>query len=174
MSERRQVYEAAREVLDHPASAEPDDPRYQSKQVFEWFGRATLLAQSLEFELATLLTAADAYTKEEFTLKDIERLRRINLKATMGELRQLVRRLNPPLVQDDDLLDALDEALDVRNHLAHHFFIEHIRDIDSFTGRFAMLRELLETIEMFQSVFERLKPIIQRVRSVDEDHRQPS
>lgn len=52
--------------------------------------------------------------------------------------------------------DALDNALALRNGLAHHFFTEHRSDMRPSTGRSRMLRELLDAIEMFEDVRERL------------------
>jgi hypothetical protein len=166
VSEGRQLYEAAREVLDDPVSAEPDDPRYQSRQVYEWFGMAALSWQWLEFQLATVLMA-DAHSKGEFdnseklTDGDIEKLRKwlvwINQEATMG---RLVKELRRRFAQDDDLPVAVGHAVDVRNHLAHHFFIERRAEIRSSTGRSRMLRELLDAIEMFQDVSDRLNVTI--------------
>jgi hypothetical protein len=145
-----------------------DDESYQIRHVYSWFGLAAYQGQVLETGLLNVLTLAQTSATADATRQTFDEFFEGNLKATMGKL---ITLLKPFLMVGDDLLGLLAKALAERNRLAHHFFRDHDKDFISFSGREAMLAELMLARDLFDEVDERLAPVKRRLiasRGIDE------
>jgi len=87
-------------------------------------GEALHLAQTLEFNISTLISIMNRRFQAH-----IEAAPLIvgDDKRTLG---QLIREIQKRAKIDQGAIDALSEALEARNYVAHHFFI---RNIAAFT-----------------------------------------
>lgn len=87
-------------------------------------GEALHLAQTLEFNISTLISIMNRHYQAH-----IEGAPLIvgDDKRTLG---QLIREIQKRAKIDQGGIDALSEALEARNYVAHHFFI---RNIAAFT-----------------------------------------
>lgn len=136
----------------------PDDA-YQRREVFAHYGAAMLYAQVLEQGLVNALTFAQTATHQAGTQQLFDFNFGANLSVTMG---RLLHRIKPFLGDDMELVDELTGALELRNRLAHSFWVEHDRNFLSFAGRERMMAEAIAAQETFQAVDERLTPVLNR------------
>jgi len=83
------------------------------------------------------------------TWDDIRRLYEKADRKTLGQILSTLGKLTP---FDPILEDQLDEALNKRNYLIHHFFVEHSESLLSAVGRRKMIDELTEIIALFKVV----------------------
>jgi hypothetical protein len=139
-----------------------DDAAYQRREVFAHYGAAMFYAQVLEQGLVNVLTFAQTATSRVGTREVYDFNFTANLSVTMG---RLLRRLKPFFAEDLTLDSALSAALELRNRLAHSYWVEHDRNFFSFAGREIMLTELIEGQELFQEVDKRLAPVLERYLS---------
>ncbi len=132
----------------------PLDQDGHIREVFAFYGLAMAKVQALEMGAINLLVMArivDARQKAEEIVGDPwERL----LKETLGKL---IRRLTPYLERDPRFVADLEDALKIRNMLAHAYFNIRSDEMLSFTGRNLMLHEL-------QGVHERTSSLVDRLR----------
>ena len=113
----------------------------QSNAVFACFGSAAQHAQLFEDELKRFLVFLNGFTQADLALEDLEAIEATTQKKTMGTLLRLVRqkvRFLEPAVEE-----KLQHALESRNFLIHHFFLERDKKFENKAGRFAMLKELV-------------------------------
>lgn len=109
--------------------------------VYRKFGEVSEAAQLLETELGTRLLVMGCIEQDLLDnpdpIKSSELYKRIN-KQTLG---QMLRKLaeNAPFCDVEELLT---DALSVRNHLAHTFYIRHNLRRNSENGRTIMLQDL--------------------------------
>ena len=119
----------------------------QIKEVYAHAGLALYLAQCFEMSLANFLFIFHRATNDLITIEELLAVEKSNERKTLGAL---LRRTKDFCNFDQDAIGRLDEALDFRNHLAHHFFKVHGEDFLSFTGREKMLESLLAMQRSFQ------------------------
>jgi hypothetical protein len=133
---------------------EPDD--FDEKEVFAFFGLAYYQAQVLEQQFVSFAAMLHVTGKTGITRDFIDRLFNNFESRTLGYLFREARRLTvfPPAV-DQRLADALER----RNHLAHHFFAQHAADFMIEQGRRAMIQDLRSATELFLVASEDLKSI---------------
>ncbi|WHP29819.1 hypothetical protein QMG90_13525 [Trabulsiella odontotermitis] len=74
----------------------------------------------------------------------------------MGQLLGLIRKLE---LLDSNIEVMLSTTLKKRNWLAHSFFVDHAVDFINKNGRDQMIKELNDSIELFNSVEDILYPI---------------
>ena len=106
----------------------------QSNTVFACFGSAAQHAQMLEQAFVRFLHLYNQFSGRSLTL---EKLNKQTLGSLIKELEKHVT-LNDP--RPPELLSA---ALESRNFLMHHFFLERDLQLADEPGRFALLSELL-------------------------------
>lgn len=150
---------------------DPDIPPVENccdKEPFAFFGLASYWAQVLEHSALNLalvlrLPALELVSKSLFDELYAELTRR-----TFGHLVKAAQRV--VAISDEDRR-VLDEALDLRNILTHHYFREHAEDFVSEKGRGEMKEELQRVIAKFKSadyVLEKLYRPLWKKYGVDE------
>jgi hypothetical protein len=125
--------------------AEGNDP----KEVFAFFGLAAYCAQVLEQELILFASTLELSRRTGVVRSDVEALLETLDSRTLGRLISEARRLTK-IPRDLDM--SLDEALRLRNLLAHRFFERHSEDFISNAGRADMIRELRTSALAFKKV----------------------
>jgi hypothetical protein len=128
----------------------PDTPPFSEAAVLTWFGLAADAAQAFETALATFtivmrLSDDPGMTSPELRgnpFKSVE-------KRTLGHVLHEARRV----VSFHELLDkSLQEAVNTRNYLFHHFFPMNSSRMESEEGRAIIVGELQKAITLFSSM----------------------
>jgi hypothetical protein len=119
----------------------PDFNDGQRAVVFACFWAAAHGAQTFEVALRRFLTAynkkfSDCATLEEFGSNQTK-LR----KRTMGQLVERVKKVMD--IAEPVITQHFDDAVESRNFLMHHFFIERGGDLDSEDGRIRLINDLI-------------------------------
>ncbi|MGJ3224868.1 hypothetical protein ACQEUV_05785 [Micromonospora aurantiaca (nom. illeg.)] len=139
----------------------PPDEDGHIRETFAFYGLAMAKVQQLEMGAINLLVMArivNARPKaEEIVGNPWEPL----LKETLGKL---VRRLKPYLERDPQFVTDLEDALKIRNMLAHAYFNVRCEEVLSFAGRNQMLLEL-------QGIHVRMESLADRLRKACEPYR---
>ena len=123
-------------MTDDPAAVEE-----HIKEVYAQAGLALYFAQCFEMALANFLFIYHRATNDRVTVEELLALESSNAKKTLGALLMKTKDL---CSFDQDALDRLDQALEHRNRLSHHFFKDHGESFLSWSGREKMLEVLLE------------------------------
>lgn len=140
--------------------AELDDESYQIREVFVRYGLAMYTAGVLEKGLVNVATLARTDSVENATRSDFDTMFEDLNRGTMGSV---LRKLEPFLEDDVELLDDLRTTVRCRNHLAHSFFWEHSVRFTTTEGREEMLSELHQLTHLFEQMDARLAPVVDRV-----------
>jgi hypothetical protein len=122
-------------------------------EVFRCAGCALLSAQFMEKELAFLLL--------------IPRLKKLGTFPSEGEIHEAIDKLDHmtlgQLIRQlkafgdiGELSAKLQDALEKRNHLAHHFFQAYCNKLDDSGAQEAMKGELLNIKRLFDEMFDGL------------------
>lgn len=136
-----------------------DDDSYQIRETFAQYGVAMYHAQVLEHGLVNVLTVAQTSSDSMGTRTLFDLNLDANQNVTMGKI---LHRLKPFVDGDADLIGALEGALGLRNHFAHHYWGDHDRDFLTVRGRELMIAESLSATATFQAVDTRLEPVLHR------------
>jgi len=120
---------------------EPDynDP----KEVYAFFGLAACCCQHIEQGLVNLIVGLRILDVNSPTWMDV---RKLYTEADRKALEQILVQVRKKLSFEPSPIDGIYEALVKRNHLAHHFFVEHVEDAKSANGRREMIDELRKTV----------------------------
>ncbi|EHN8912880.1 hypothetical protein ABFO89_002028 [Enterobacter hormaechei] len=139
------------------------DTSEHCKEVYAYFGLAMYRAQCVEQSIVQLLIFFDFFTKNvpTFTTHDkweveFDKFDKVLSEKTMGQLLGLIRKLE---LLDGNIEIMLSTTLKKRNWLAHSFFVDHAVDFINKNGRDQMIRELNDSIELFNSIEDILNPI---------------
>jgi hypothetical protein len=128
----------------------------QVRDVFAAYGAAMEHCQALERVLGAFLALALGPSPEAPHGEELERLLQRNFRETLGTL---VRRLRGRLPDGEDLEDALGNALEIRNWLAHDYYWERVADFQSGEGRVRMLAELEEAAARLGEAGDRINAV---------------
>lgn len=112
------------------------------ESIYTEFGRASEIAQAIEFDLGRALLAHEGLDQRVYVFdswEPQEALLDAIRKKTLGQSLQSMRARYNLL---GDVGPVLDGALRARNHLAHNFFGQHTVDMESDAGRDSMIRHL--------------------------------
>ncbi|CAL4861113.1 hypothetical protein [Microbacterium sp. MM2322] len=145
-----------------------DDESYQIREVLAQYGAAMYQAQVLESGLINVLAIAEGNGIPNATVRDFDAVIDAASRKTMGAL---LRKLQPHLGSDTELVEDLQAGLRLRNRLAHSFFGEYSVGFTRPEGRESMLVELHIAIERFEGLDRRLDPVLGRyldARGIDE------
>ncbi|MBX3628035.1 MAG: hypothetical protein KF892_23705 [Rhizobacter sp.] len=123
------------------------------KVVYERAGRASELAQLLEYEIGTALLALDGIQTGSYLAPNADEYTRLRAELESKTLGQSLRRLKDQLSLQTDIEAELTEALRVRNHLAHHFFRQHGLAMLEEDGQKKMIQELDECIAALHTAY---------------------
>ncbi|MGK7244961.1 hypothetical protein ACSPAH_03645 [Buttiauxella agrestis] len=139
------------------------DTSEHCKEVYAYFGLAMYRAQCVEQSIVQLLIFFDFFEKKapEFSTidrweADFDKFDKVLSEKTMGQLVGLIKKLE---ILDDDIESILSKTLKKRNWLAHSFFVDHAIDFVNQTGRNNMIKELNQSISLFNFVEDMLLPI---------------
>jgi hypothetical protein len=131
---------------------EKDKIKESMSKVFQCAGRALFTAQLMEKELAFLLLIPEIKIKQRLpSEEDVqESIKRLN-KMTFGTL---VRKLKETAIMDTTSENLLQEALDERNFLSHHFFDVYQGKLDDLKTHKIMRERLSNMKEIFNEIFD--------------------
>lgn len=122
------------------------DDAERSKHVYTCAGLALYWAQCFEQQLQILLLCEGKLRRDLRTMDDWDQLDAKLAKSTCGALLKEVRgrvRIDPPGIRN------LDEALRLRNHIAHHFFWQNAVNFFHRAGKERMVIELASAANCF-------------------------
>jgi hypothetical protein len=121
----------------------------QRREVFARFGVAMYYAQCLEHQLGLML--ASMYNRQflEVPPENRDALYDTELAKTLG---RMVKDLKNAIDISPTLQDRLNNAVEIRNWLAHRYFYERSREILSLRGREQMISELQEQADFLQAL----------------------
>lgn len=137
-----------------------DDHNYQVREVYAQYGLASYLGQVMEKGVVSLLTLHAVVTLPGPTQQSYDVHFEEFARYTLGRLVVAVEKAFPAEVET---IAALRLALPIRNALAHDFFWDRAAEFMSFSGREAMLAEVLSMHEPFQSADELVDALVKRV-----------
>lgn len=135
-------------------SPDYDDP----KELYAFFGLTFYAAQVLEQGVVNLAVALKAAGDPKVTSQLILDLYDDVGTKTFGRVLQIARdHMTIPVTIDTDLSVALKK----RNHLAHHFFVDHDHDILTDAGRRKCIDLLMDDLRFFKGVDRDFDPVWQ-------------
>jgi hypothetical protein len=121
----------------------------RAKEVYAWFGAAYYFSEVLHRQLANMYALRLRMSTDLVVRPRIEEELRRACEMTLGQLIAATQDLVRP-----ERADALQEALQRRNFLAHHFWYDQIRLMTSAEGMDTLIAELQEHAEFFQRLDE--------------------
>jgi hypothetical protein len=140
-------------AVDPAPSYEGEDEDEHHKSVYAHFGSAIYFAQCLEHGLVNALVYVDLIPNHPRPVRSAEEWQRSfdgfmdrEFENTLG---QLIRKLGRVAALPADLASRLENALHVRNWLAHDYFRERATEWLSREGRERMISELEECRKAF-------------------------
>jgi hypothetical protein len=136
-----------------------DDSSWHVKHVYALYGLASYHAQTLERGLMMAVTLRTVMDKEAATVETYDSVLSSTSRRTMG---QVLKSLKPHLNNDSSLLEALDDGLLLRNHLAHSFWWDNAARFEMIDGREGMVSELMTADRTFQDLDSRLHEVVRR------------
>ncbi|WP_036313180.1 hypothetical protein [Microbacterium oleivorans] len=137
-----------------------DDHNYQVREVYAQYRLSSYLGQVMEKGVVNLLTLQANVQSPYPTTQSFDVLFEKFAGYTLGRLIVTVERTFPAEV---DTIAALRRALPIRNSLAHDFFWDRAAQFMSFSGREAMLAEIVSMHEPFQSAEALVSALVRRV-----------
>lgn len=141
-----------------------DQEDYYSRELFAHFGLAMYHTQVLEHAIVNLIAFASlipTITKQDLTKFEwhnlIDEFYSTNFKKTLGQLIKALKSygINLP----DNLASILEDSLEKRNYLAHHFFREEIQSCFTLEGNITLITKLQE----YQQVFINTDRLIDKI-----------
>lgn len=153
-----------------------DDVSDQVKEVYAYYGLAMYWAQCLEQSIFQHLLFLDHFPRAIKTYKDpqqwandFDEYESREMKQTMGKL---IRRLREAGQPTKEIESALEEALKVRNWLAHGYFSDRAIQFTVSSGRQEMLIELESLYGVLQNCASLIdavtQPVIQKMGLTEE------
>lgn len=137
------------------------------KNLFALFGAAYYHSECLHRGLCNLYAFGSFESKLHMTNPRIEEKLARAFKLTLGQLIQEVQSLVPPKFHR-----RLQQALEQRNFLAHHFWFERIHLVYTAAGIVTLTEELNQALELFShlnaEVHIILEPILKKIGITDE------
>jgi hypothetical protein len=124
--------------------AVPMDVPPDQYKLYAEFGIAAEKAQVLEVQAGNvaLLYVAMFYDRDKLTEGERKMFRGILDDCDRSTLGKLLKRVKSTGHCDEAILSSIDEALERRNYLMHHFYRTHNFGINSEAGRKEMIAEL--------------------------------
>jgi hypothetical protein len=120
----------------------------QTNAVFALFGSTAQHAQLLEQALKRFLRRYNQIAKDALQPEDFDVIEASLAKKTMG---QLIHEMQKHIeFSDPKMSDRFELALQKRNFLMHHFFLEQGGKLKTQDGRMALLAELSSVDQMLE------------------------
>jgi hypothetical protein len=146
-------------ISDPLEREELDDGDYQAREVFAQYGLTSYVSQVLEKAILNVLTLRQVAKSETPSQEGWDARFSVNAKLPMG---RLIGAFETHYPDDAEVVTLLRDALPKRNYIAHTFFWDNAVRFTTTAGREAMLVELHEIREIFQSVESVVGPLAQR------------
>ena len=108
--------------------------------VYAKFGETSEAAQLLETELGTLLFFSNAISENLIEIPNPDRAFEIYSSINRKTFGQLLHAFKKSSDEIDKIYSILNDARDLRNHLAHSFFLHHNIRLHSHEGRLIMIK----------------------------------
>lgn len=124
-----------------------DQIEFLCKEVYAHFGLAYYLSECLHRGLCNFYVYYSYTDKADVTRARTEELLSISYKSTFGQILEKTKEFHSA-----EILKKLDEALKIRNFLAHHFWFHRIHLMAKESG----LRQMIEELEGFESFFQEI------------------
>ena len=129
----------------------------QLNAVFACFGSACQRGQLLEKALGDLVLVINHLVGCSLSLSDLkERDEKIRSK-TMGQLFRYVKE--HATISDESIIEKLTFAIERRNFLAHHYFIQRDSEFETRAGRESMMKELV----IWGDIFDQCTAVVRRI-----------
>jgi hypothetical protein len=130
-------------------------------ELYAEFGMVAEKAQVLEFEAGNVALAflTVFFDKNDITPELTEMFRNIVDDLNHKTFGSMVRQLKKTLNLSDSIIEVIDEALERRNYLTHHFFRKHNFRLFSEEGRKIMIAELKEIQEKIDKAHQMMSAI---------------
>ena len=138
-----------------------NDPEWASAEewdAYAWFGFAIAEAQAIERQLLVIAVALKA-AEDPLQFSD-ERWFQLYDELGGLTLGRLLRQVRPYGVLPEDVVGALDEAVVIRNKLAHEFFWPRPPDVFTEKPPFVAQEELKSAASHFSNLSSRLESAI--------------
>jgi hypothetical protein len=129
----------------------PGPETADEKEVYAFYGLASYEAQAVEGGLIQLALLLRLRNVPEANQAAYDREYEAIARLTFGHI---LKRLTTDQTLGHDLRALLERALQIRNHLTHHFFWDHREDWFTQEGRLLMIEKLREAIRLFSDVDE--------------------
>lgn len=110
--------------------------------VYRKFGETSEAAQLLETELGTQLLIIYGTEESLFDKPDASRAKEIYSQINRCTLGQLIKKIHKKDESISEVFAVLTEALKLRNHLSHSFYLHHNSRRNSEEGRVLMMQDL--------------------------------
>jgi hypothetical protein len=117
------------------------------------YGMTMYLIQVLEHQVVNLIVASNLPRRECLATGELSRVREKAFRQTLGlALKELTACVNLPA----DLGEKLDGIVLKRNELAHRFFREHYKEMQSVSSNERLVRELADLQQFVVNVDDEL------------------
>ena len=132
---------------------------------YEQVGRATKLAQYLEFELSNILLIHEAIEKQLYTApaKNSDAYLAIRASVDKNTLGASIRKIKQKLTIVMDIETVIDTALEARNRFTHNFFRDYGLAVHTEEGRDKMSKELTQLCKSMQKAYDIVSPITSKL-----------
>lgn len=117
------------------------------REVYARFGLAYSNSECLHKTLCHIYALASFRDREDITRPRLEEKLAYTYSLTLGQVKDEIKELIP-----EQLFSQLDEGVDKRNFLAHHFWFERAHLMFSTTG----LNQILQELDKYSCLFQRL------------------
>lgn len=147
-------------ATDEITREELDEYEYQVREVYAQFGLTSYTSQVMERNLVTLLTFDANLNEAQPSTDTFDRSYEKFARLTLGKLLKEFEKRFP---KEADVAIVLQEALPLRNRVAHNFFWDKSVAFVSVGGRESMLTELYEMREVFADTDEQVSALLLRI-----------
>jgi hypothetical protein len=137
-----------------------DDANYQVREVYAQYGLANYASQVMEKGVVNVLVLKANAESATPTAQNFNLLFEKYARMTLGRLLTAFKKALPG---EHEVYESLAVALPLRNFIAHTFFWDRVPDFHSFSGREAMLAELIEARVVFESTDALVNQLVRRV-----------
>ena len=135
---------------------EPDEELI--KEVYARFGLAYYHSECLHRELCHIYVFASFQDPKDVTRPRLEEKFAYAYSLTFGQVKDEIDKIKELI--PEELFSQLDEGVEKRNFLAHHFWFERAHLMFSMTGLNQMIQELDECSSLFQRPDEMASPYL--------------
>ena len=140
-----------------------DDHNYQVREVYAQYGLSSYLGQVMEKGIVNLLTLHANVRSPNPTQQSFDVFFEKFAGHTLG---RLIVAVEQTFTTEVETVAALRRALPIRNALAHDFFWNRATQFMSFSGRGAMIAEIVSMHDPFQSADALVSALVRRVAEV--------